>query len=227
MVPYRSSFAFPARLHCFDPRASLLRAGVLLCILSLVLFLVPSSVYVAAAALVAAVCGSFVLSGRDRRRFACTSLLLTGCRLLDLEERDDGVHGVLVAGSGAIGGLRPRMRLASPQPVRSGMRRIPVTVSRKGSVTRWHDEENDVSLETREEVLGALGVVARGDGVGAEVLYGARAGEQAKVLAVRFFSSEGAVQSWDGALLEDPGHGFLDKVLPRAWAERRSEVPAE
>jgi hypothetical protein len=223
----RSSFRFPTKMNCFDPSASLLRAALLLVGLSVVLFLVPSSIYIAAGSLAAAVLCSLVLASRDRRRYACVSVALSECRLLEVEERPGLVQGVVLAGDGVIGGLRLRMRLASPEPVRSGMRRIPLVLSRKGAVVRWQDGGNDVLLETRDEVIGALGVVARGDQACVEVLYGSRPGEGTEVLAARFSSSEGAVQSWDAGILVGPGYGLLDRVLLRTRTEGRCEPAAK
>lgn len=225
----KSSLRFPVKLRCFDPSASLMRAGVLLLAVTAFLVVAPSSVYVASASLLAAILGSLVLSRRDRRRFSCTSLLLSDCRLLDLEQRRDAVHGVLLADGGLVGGLRLRMRLRMTQPVGAGMRRLPLALTGPGSVIRWQDGVNDVALEGPEEVLGAISVVARGGSPEVEVLYGSRSGGAARVLAVRFASSEGAVQSWERDLLPHPGFGsgVLGRVLPRLRPEKPFGVPAQ
>jgi len=212
----RSSLLLPGRLRCLDPVATLRRAGALLAALTAFLYVLPSSVYVAGAAFVAGVCGSLLLSGTDRRRFSCTVLQVGSCRLLGFEERIDGVHGVLIAGGGRAAGLRSRMRLTSSQAVPPGMRRLPLALWRAGSEIRWQDGGNDVALDGRDEVLGALGVVSRGEDVRLEVVYGSRSGEGVRVVATRFSSSEGAVQSWEPGLLENPSYGLgvMGRVLP-------------
>jgi hypothetical protein len=225
----RSSLRFPVRLRCFDPVATLRRAALLLGLIAFALYVLPSSVYVAAMALVVAVCGSMLLSRTDRRRFSCTSLRLLDCRLLDVEERRDGVFGVLLIDGGSVAGLRSRMRLVTAQEVTPGMRRLPLVVSGRGAVVRWQDGFNDVLLEERDEILGAIGVVARGDEPSLEVLYGSRTGESARVLAARFSSATGAVQSWDPQILINPSvsGGLFERVLPRLRAEKGEELPAE
>lgn len=200
----RSSLRFPAKLHCFDPAATLRRAGFLLLLIAAALYILPTSVYVAAVALSVSVCGSLVLSRADRRRFSCTVLRLEGCRLLDVGDHHDGIQGVLLVDGGSVAGLRSRMRLVTARKVSHGMRRIPLVLGRPGSVVRWQDGDVDVPLEEHDEIHGAVGVVSCGRGVDLEVIYGSRSGERARVLATRFSSSEGAVQSWDPELLSNP-----------------------
>lgn len=207
----RSSLRFPERLYCFDPAATLRRAGVLLLLIAAALYVLPTSVYVAAVALSVSVCGSLALSRIDRRRFSCTVLRLEGCRLLDVGDHHDCVQGVLLVDGGSVAGLRSRMRLVTARRVAHGMRRLPLVLGRPGSIVRWQDGDADVPLEEHDEIHGAVGVVSCGRGVDLEVIYGSRAGERSRVLATRFASSEGAIQSWDPELLASPS--FFGEVL--------------
>lgn len=222
----RSSLRFPAKLRCFDPVATLRRAGLLLLIIALALYTLPTSVYVAAIALSVSVCGSLLLSRTDRRRFSCTVLRLEGCRLLDVGDHHDGVQGVLLVDGGSVAGLRSRMRLVTARSVGHGMRRLPLVLGRTGSVVRWQDGDVDVPLEEHDEIHGAIGVVSCGRSVDLEVIYGSRTGERARVLATRFSSSEGAIQSWDPELLSTPSFSgeFLGVVQDQVLARVRSRV---
>jgi hypothetical protein len=201
---FRSSLTFPARLRCFDPAATLRRAGLLLLMVAAALYVLPTSVYVAAAALSVSMCGSLLLSRIDRRRFSCTVLRLEGCKLLDISEHHAGVQGVLLVDRGFVSGLRSRMRLVTARGVSHGMRRLPLVLRRSGSVVRWQDTDMDVPLEGDAEIHGAIGVVSCGRAVCLEVIYGSRMGERSRVLATRFSSVDGAIQSWDPELLANP-----------------------
>lgn len=237
----RSSLQFPVRLHCFDPVATLRRAGLLLLLIAAGLYVLPTSVYVAAVALSVAVCGSLLLSRNDRRRFSCTVLCLEGCRLLDVGDHHDGVQGVLLVDGGSVAGLRSRMRLVTSQGIGHGMRRLPLVLGRPGSIVRWQDVGLEVPLEGHDEIHGALGVVSCGRDVALEVVYGSRTGERARVLATRLSSSEGAIQSWDPELLSTQSFGVeflglvqsqvVDRVRgcvrPRSRAVKGAEVSSE
>ena len=233
----RSSFVFPAKLRCFDPVATLRRAAVLLLAIAAALYVLPSSVYVAAAALSVAVCASLLLSRADRKRFSCTVVRLEGCRLMEIEERRDGLHGVLLVDGGSVAGLRSRMRLVTERGVAHGMRRLPVVLQGRGATVRWQDGDVDVPLEEDDEITGAIGVVSCGRDVSLEVVYGSRVGERARVLAARFSSSEGAVQSWETELLSVQSarvefrgflqRGVLARVLARRGAVEGAEVASE
>lgn len=233
----RSALRFPSRLRCFDPVATLRRAAFLLVVVASALYVLPSSVLLAACALGVSLAGSLVLARTDRRRFSCTVLRLEGCRPLEVGDYQDALQGVLLVEGGFVAGLRSRMRLVTSQDVGHGMRRLPLVLGRPGSLVRWQDGGVDVPLEGSDEIHGAVGVVAGGRGVCLEVLYGSRSGERARVLAARFFSSEGAVQSWDPELLESPslGAGIMgllpgqvrDRVRFRSRAVKDSQVPAQ
>ena len=233
----RSSLVFPTKLQCFDPVATLRRAGVLLLLVAGSLYVLPASVYVAAVAITVSVCVSLLLSRADRKRFSCTVLRLEGCRLMEIEERRDGLHGVLLVDGGSVAGLRSGMRLVTEQGVSHGMRRLPVVLQGRDATVRWQDGDIDVPLEEEAEITGAIGVVSCGRDVSLEVVYGSRVGERARVLAARFSSNKGAVQSWETELLsvrsagvEFRGflqRGVLGRVLPRRGAVEGVEVSTE
>lgn len=234
---FHSSLTFPARLRCFDPAASLRRAGLLLLMVAVALYVLPTSVYVATAALTVSACGSLLLSRVDRRRFSCTVLRLQDCKLLDVAEHHAGVQGVLFVQGGFVSGLRSRMRLVTARGVSHGMRRLPLVLRCAGSVVRWQDADMDVPLEGDAEIHGAIGVVSGGRSVCLEVIYGSRMGERSRVLATRFSSSDGAVQSWDPELLVNPFFGaeFLgimhtrvfDRVRPGSGSVKGAQASTE
>lgn len=234
---FHSSLTFPARLRCFDPAATLRRTGLLLLMVAVALYVLPTSVYVATAALTVSLCASLLLARIDRRRFSCTVLRLEGCKLLDVAEHHAGVQGVLLVQGGVVSGLRSRMRLVTAQVVSHGMRRLPLVLRYTDALVRWQDTDMDVPLEGDAEIHGAIGVVSGGRSVCLEVIYGSRMGERSRVLAARFSSSDGAIQSWDPELLVNPFFAgeflgsmntrVLDRVRPGSGSVKGAQASSE
>jgi len=165
------------------------------------LLVLPGGLLPAVLAVGSTLLGSVLLSRRDRRRYACITLMLNDCRLVNVSYVDGAVEAALVAASGSVGGLRRGRRLVGVRPAVAGLRRLPVVLGHGGAVTRWFDTGVEVPLEGREEILGALDVLAAGDGLTVEVLYASRPGAGSRVMATGVSSSAGSVLSWEPDLL--------------------------
>jgi hypothetical protein len=210
VIPSRSSLRLPGRLRCFDPiRSSRHVVGVLVASLA-ILMLAPGRAAPALLALLVGIIGALVIARRDRQRPLCTSVLLRSCEVLSIHADYSIVRATLNARGGRVAFLRPGWGLRRIAATGSGTRHVPVVLSRDSSLICWQDGAVEVPLEEDAEILGALGIVLRGDDLQVEAIYGRLPDSPSQLLAVRVASSEGAVQSWN--------HGLM---LERPWASRR------
>jgi hypothetical protein len=210
VIPSRSSLRLPGRLRCFDPIRSSRHVISVLAASLAILMLAPGRAAPALLALLVGVSGALVIARRDRQRPLCTSVLLRSCEVLAIHADYSIVRATLTARGGRVAFLRPGWGLRRIAATGSGTRHVPVVLARDSSLICWQDGSVEVPLEEDAEILGALGIVLRGDDLQVEAIYGRLPDGPSHLLAVRVASNEGAVQSWN--------HGLM---LERPWTPRR------